>query len=83
MKLNPLIVFRKELDGTALLFNPENGETFGLNQTSAFIWEQLALKKKKVVILKALGEVTELPPEAERDLAEFLIELKAKGFLEL
>ena len=41
MRVNPLIVFHREFDGSGILFNPDNGETFGLNPTAAFLWERL------------------------------------------
>lgn len=36
-----LVVFREEFDDRAILFDPESGNAFGLNQVSAFIWKRL------------------------------------------
>ena len=41
MKINTDIVFREEFDGTGILFNPDTGDTYGLNHTAAFIWKSL------------------------------------------
>ena len=35
MFLNPQIVFRREFDGSGLLFHPDTGEVFALNPTAA------------------------------------------------
>lgn len=82
MKTNPQIVFRKEFDGTALLFNPESGETFGLNQTSAFIWEKLAEGLDETEVFSALQSACgELPPRAADDVKSFIASLLEKKFL--
>ncbi len=81
MKTNPLIVFRKEFDGTGILFNPNNGEVFGLNRTAAFLWEKLACELPPERILAELGEVTDPPPEAAAELDAFIASLRAKGYL--
>ncbi|HLA28891.1 MAG TPA: SynChlorMet cassette protein ScmD [Syntrophales bacterium] len=38
---NPLIVLREEFDDWAILFDPDTGNTFGLNPTGVLIWKQL------------------------------------------
>ena len=83
MKINQQIVFRKEFDGTALLFDPESGETFGLNKTSTFLWEKIAEGLDSAGILAALKEAcgTTLPASAESDVASFIDSLKAKNFI--
>ncbi len=81
MTVNSQIVFRKEFDGTGLLFNPDNGETFGLNSIAVVIWEELVRGSGRDQILKRLDEVTALPPEGSADLDEFLQNLQAHGFL--
>lgn len=83
MKVNQQIVFRKEFDGSALLFDPESGETFGLNQTSTFIWEKLSEEMDKAGILAALKEACggELPESAENDVISFIASLKEKNFV--
>jgi SynChlorMet cassette protein ScmD len=38
---NPLIVLREEFDDWAILFDPDTGNTFGLNPIGVLIWKQL------------------------------------------
>ena len=38
---NPSIVFREEFDDWALLFDPDTGESYGVNPVGAFIWKEL------------------------------------------
>ena len=82
MKVNPQTVFRKEIDGSALLFDPESGATFGLNPTRAFLWEQFASGLDEAAALAELRKVcANMPPEADRHIAEFVASLKAKKFI--
>ena len=81
MKINTDIVFREEFDGTGILFNPDTGDTYGLNHTAAFIWKSLEAGIGPAGLLAELARHTELPPEAENEVAAFLQELKNKGYL--
>lgn len=83
IKINPLAVFRQEMDDNAILFNPESGEIFALNPTGRVIWQALAEGLDRDAVLARLAEKCNapLPPEASRDLDEFLAALKLKGFL--
>ncbi len=38
---NPLIVLREEFDNWAILFDPDTGNTFGLNPIGVLIWKHL------------------------------------------
>lgn len=38
---NPLIVLREEYDDWAILFDPDTGNTFGLNPIGVLIWKHL------------------------------------------
>ncbi len=80
--LNPDIIFRKEIDGTALLFMSDTGEMFSLNYTSAIIYEQLSHCSSVEQILEKMSlELDELPASAKDDVETFLAQLIAKGFL--
>ncbi len=82
MKPHPLIVFRREFDGTGLLFNPDNGKIFGLNPTAALIWQALEQGQSETEILTMLGEkLNMLPESAADDLTKFLNTLCQKGVL--
>ena len=82
METNKNIIFRKEFDGSGLLFNPESGETFGLNPTSAFLWEQFAAGKSEAEAFTELQKVCDnLPADASKLIAAFVVSLKEKKFL--
>ena len=82
MKINPLIVYRKEFDGNALLFNPDNGDTFGINKTASFIWELLDKGLSRDEIINAIRkQTTGISDTMESDVDDFIAELKNKGYL--
>lgn len=82
MKINPLVIYREEFDKSAVLFRPDNGESFMLNRTASFIWKQLEKGADRAEILKALAEACGgLPPAAEQELDQFLAQLTEKGYL--
>jgi SynChlorMet cassette protein ScmD len=39
--VNPLVVLREEFDDWAILFDPDTGNTFGLNPLGVLIWKLL------------------------------------------
>lgn len=83
MKVNPIIVLREEFDGSAVLFNPDNGEVYGLNRTALFLWKQLADGRTNAEMLAGLKEKCgdTMPEHAEDDLNHFKQVLQHKGFL--
>lgn len=82
MKINPLVIYREEFDKSAVLFRPDTGESFMLNRSASFIWEQLEGGASREEILKALSAACgTLPSTAEQDLDVFLGRLKEKGYL--
>jgi len=38
---NPLVILREEFDDGAILFDPETGNTFGVNPIGVLIWKHL------------------------------------------
>jgi len=38
---NPLVVLREEFDDGAILFDPETGNTFGVNPIGVLVWKHL------------------------------------------
>ncbi len=83
MKVNPDIVCREEFDGTGCLFNPEDGKVFGLNATSLFLWRQFESGASAEDALTALRSACAkpLPESAAADIAAFVTDLVARGFL--
>ncbi len=37
---NPLVILREEFDDRAILFDPETGNTFGVNPIGVLVWKQ-------------------------------------------
>jgi len=77
---NPSIVFRDDFDDWAILFDPDSGESFGLNPVGVFVWKKLDGKHTVDDILVELRENCEdVPEEAEDDLEEFVDDLVKQG----
>ncbi|MEA4863233.1 MAG: PqqD family peptide modification chaperone [Victivallaceae bacterium] len=82
IKVNPSIVVRKELEGWGVLFDPDTGDTFGLNAVGVFIWEGIEAGKDKETILAELtGACEDVPENAAGDFDDFVSSLAAKGYI--
>ena len=57
IKVNPSIVVREELEGWGVIFDPDTGDSFGLNAVGVLIWKGLEAGKSKEDILKDIGEL--------------------------
>ena len=78
----PEIVFREEFDDWAILFDPDSGDTFGVNPVSVFIWKLLDGSHNEKNILKKLREnCTNVSEEAENEIKEFIDDLVERGFV--
>jgi len=65
------------------IFDPETGNSYTVNQTGLFILELLKEGKSQDEIVDALTEEFEVSPEeAQRDLIDFLEQLRLFGLLE-
>lgn len=80
-RLEKNIVLRKEFDGSGILLNSRNGVIFTLNRTAVCICEALEKGSSDQEILAELASLTTLPPDAEKDLQKFLIQLRDRGYL--
>lgn len=80
---NPCVVFREEFDDWAVLFDPDSGETYGLNPTSAFIWKKLDGKRSMDEIIRELNNECEggIPEEAPKQVNDFVEDLKRRGLV--
>ena len=77
---NPEIVLREEFDDWAILFNPDNGEGFGINPVGVFIWKQLNGKNTTSDIIANLKENCDnVPDNAEKYVEDYLNSLFEKG----
>ena len=82
-KVNPSVVFREELEGWGVLFDPDTGESHGLNAVSVVIWKGLEAGMSKDEILAELARCVDgdLPPHASADFDEFVEALTDKGYI--
>ena len=83
IKVNPSIVVREELEGWGVIFDPDTGDSFGLNAVGVLIWKGLEAGKSKEDILKDIGEQCEggLPAQAADDFDAFIAQLTDKGYV--
>lgn len=78
---NPMLVFRDEFDDWAILFDPDTGDSFGLNPVSAFIWKRLDGQHTLADIHRDLAANCDAVPEnAVDDITSFVNELVLKGY---
>ncbi len=77
---NPMIVLREEFDDWAVLFDPDTGDSFGLNPVSVFIYKLLDGKHTiKDIMTKLRAECKNAPDDAEKYVTEFVEGLVDKG----
>jgi len=78
---NLLLVRREEFDDWAVLFNPDTGDSFGLNPVSKFIFKLLDDKNTLADIMKELrAECKNAPKYAEKYVHDFIEDCLKKGF---
>ncbi len=78
---NTQTVFREEIDDWAVLFDPDTGDSFGLNPVSAFIWKHLDGKHTLDDILAEMRKgCKDVPDEAGEHMKTFVEELISKGY---
>ena len=77
---NPSIVFRDDFDDWAILFDPDSGESFGLNPVGVFVWKKLDGKHTVDDIVVELRENCEdVPEEAKDHVTELINDLVERG----
>ncbi|MBI5400029.1 PqqD family peptide modification chaperone [Candidatus Saganbacteria bacterium] len=82
-KLLDSIVLREELDEWGVLFDPDTGNTFGLNPTSVLVTKLLDGKNEVAEIIARVKESCDNVPEnVAADVEEFINSLKEKELLE-
>ena len=79
--VNPSVVLREESDNWALLYDPDTGNTYGINPVSVFIWKQLNGKNGiKEITEKVHRHCTNVPGDVESHIEEFVSDLLEKGY---
>ena len=77
---NPSIVFRDDFDDWAVLFDPDTGDTFGLNPVGVFLWQRLDGKHTVENIAAELrADCEDVPEKVGDDLLELIEELVGSG----
>jgi len=59
---NPVVVLREEFDDRAILFDPETGNTFGINLIGVLVWKNLDGRHSIDEIAKIVCERAEAVP---------------------
>lgn len=78
---NAMIVLREDYDDWAILFNPDDGQSFVLNPVSVFIWKHLDGKHTAADIVAGIRrEFREVPEHAEASVRAFMDELIDRGY---
>jgi len=82
MKLNPLVMMRREFDNTGMVFDPQNNKAMTLNAVGVEIWESIEKGLAEDAIVTHLtGKFNVDKATAAADLSDFLKLLKDKGLL--
>lgn len=78
---NSLLVLREEFDDWAILFDPDTGNSFGLNPVSAFIFRHLDGKHTIAdITTKLKQECTDAPENASGEVEKFVEDLMQRGY---
>lgn len=78
--VNPDVVLREEFDDWAVLFNPENGEGYGINPVSVAIWKALdGRKSAKEAIDAVIAQCEDVPTDAYDESVAFIVSLLERG----
>ena len=77
---NPLLVLREEFDDWAVLFDPDTGDSYGLDPVGIFIWKRLDGKHSLADIMGAIrDEFQDAPEDAETAVGEFIDDALKRG----
>ncbi len=83
MLVRSVSVLWRELDGEAILLNPEEGCSYNLNPVGTLIWKLLDGQHTTADIIAAICEVYEVEPEqASQDVKVLLDDLLANKLID-
>ena len=84
MKLNPFAIMREEIDGTGLVFSPDTNKVLTLNKSGVLLWNAIRNGDSKEKMVALLMEKFEplTPVQAEKDIENFINDLKSKALIE-
>ena len=79
---NPAVVFRKEFDNWAVLFNPDTADAVGINPMGAVVWDlmdgQHSLKK---IVNEIKDRFADVPDAVIQHVTSFIENLTERGFV--
>ena len=79
---NPVLVLREEFDDWGLLFDPDTGDTYGLNPVGVFVWKRIDGRHTMADIIEALSQsCRDVPSDADQYVTSFIGDLVEKGFV--
>jgi SynChlorMet cassette protein ScmD len=79
---NPMMVLREEFDDWAVLFDPDTGDSFGLDPVGIFVWKRLDGKRTIETILEELrAECPDVPDDAEAQVQTFIDDTLERGLV--
>jgi len=79
---NPIMVLREEFDDWAVLFDPDTGDSFGLDPVGIFVWKRLDGKHTIEAILEELRtECKDVPEDAEAQVRTFIDDTVERGLV--
>ena len=79
---NPVIVLREESDDWAILYNPDSGQSMGINPTGIDIWKKINGSNDINNIIKEINQEYEnVSPDVENEINSFIQNLSNQGFI--
>ena len=83
IKISKDVLFR-ELEGEAVMLNPQNGVYFGLNQMGTILWALMQKQSRLSDILKSMTEQYEIDSKiCQEDLFRFVSHLEKNQLIEV
>ena len=74
--VNPMVILREDFDDWAILFNGENGQGYGLNPISVFVWKCLEQERTLDQVIEQVREAhSDIPSTVEQDVQDFVTSL--------
>lgn len=79
---NPVVVLKEGNGDWIVLFNPDTADAVGINQVGAMMWGMMDGRHSLEDILQAVkGKFADVPVSAVEDVAAFVDDLAARGFV--
>lgn len=77
---NPQMVLREEFDDWAVLFDPDTGDSFGMDPVSIFVWKLMDGKHSLEEIMKELrNDCPDAPEDAQTQVEKFIEDALERG----